>query len=45
MRSINVHGHPGYTLWLGDNANVGVKGEFGVVVDGRLVGLEILSKD
>jgi len=23
MRSVNVHGHPGYTLWLGDDANVG----------------------
>ena len=29
MRSVNVHGHPGYTLWLGDDANVGVEGEFG----------------
>ena len=41
-RERRIHGreHSRCTVWMGDDADLGIEGEFGVVTDGRLSGLQ-----
>ena len=42
-RSVHVGGHSRCTVWVGDNADLGIEGEFGVVASGRSSGLQSYS--
>lgn len=39
-RIIHGHGHSRCTVWVGDDADLGIEGKFGVVADGRSSSLQ-----